>query len=192
MSRRSEAPTCIRVEGLLEAYVDGELRGGERSHVKEHLHGCEACRRQHALAVALQTELRALPEMDAPRAVIDGVLERARGEHAERRRVWWRSWRSVPSWAPLAAAGVALAVALPLIRPPDSVDPTVARADPAAVQLAAEQARLALGYVSRASRRTGLEIRDGVIGQRLVLPAAERLRSLSRHTFEGGSSNDES
>lgn len=190
MSQRSDQAACGRVEALLEAFVDAELRGDDRSLVEDHVAGCAECRRQHELAVRIRTELRGLPEMDAPPVVIEQVLEEARREQGERPSPWWRMWRPSPVWA-LAVAVLAIAVLLPLVRQPSAPPTAAADFDAATIQRAAEEARFALGYLSRASRRTGLEIRDGLIVERLMMPAAERLRSISRRHREEGLPSDE-
>jgi len=50
--------------------------------------------------------------------------------------------------------------------------------DPVELERATDEVRVALAYVGRVTRRTGLEIRDGLILERLVIPTAEGLSSL--------------
>jgi len=190
MSRHSDHPGrwagggpggCGQAQGLLEAYVDEELDGAERQRLEAHLDSCPGCREQWRLALGVKAALGALPHFDAPAAVIDRVLVEAATEQAARavgevKRPWWEL-RPSPIWA-LVAAALVLALLLPLARGPQQT-PASAEVDAESIERAADEARLALAYVARASRRAGLEIRDGLIVQRLVVPAAEGLRSLS-------------
>ena len=190
MSRHSDHPgrwtgggpgDCGQAQGLLEAYVDEELDGAESQRLEAHLDNCPGCREQWRLALGVKDSLGALPHFDAPQAVIDRVLLEAATEQAARangeaKRPWWEL-RPSPIWA-LVAAALVLALLLPLARGPQQT-PASAEVDAESIERAADEARLALAYVARASRRTGLEIRDGLIVQRLVVPAAEGLRSLS-------------
>ena len=173
---------CVEAEGLLEAYVDEDLDGAERQRLEAHLDSCPGCREQWQLALHVKDALGALPQLDAPQAVIDRVLveaatEQASGAGGEVKRPWWELLRPSPAWA-LVAAVLLLALLLPLARGPKQ-PPTSAEVDAETIERATDEARLALAYVAQASRRAGLEIRDGLIIERLVVPAAEGLRSFS-------------
>ncbi|RMF56685.1 MAG: anti-sigma factor, partial [Calditrichaeota bacterium] len=54
--------TCLELEPLLAAYVDGVLEGSERNEVENHLQSCSACRElvdgQHALKSLLRDRYR--------------------------------------------------------------------------------------------------------------------------------------
>lgn len=55
------AERCTQLEPLLSAWVDGELRGGERARLATHLQRCARCRAAiHELRVT-QSMLRSLP-----------------------------------------------------------------------------------------------------------------------------------
>jgi hypothetical protein len=86
----------------------------------------------------------------------------------------------VPRGAATVATGDATEAISPSSQGAAAITPEAV--DPAEVRRAAGEARLALAYLSRASRRTGLELRDELIddllGQRLAGPAAEALRAL--------------
>ena len=183
MARRSEATpggpaACAHALERLEAHVDGDLDAAAAAAVEAHLERCPACADEHRLAVTVRRELRALPELDAPPAVLREIVtaaERSRfaGPAPLRRRAWSR----------LAAAALA-AVALGAgwwwgtLRPAPPVPP--AGADPALVAQATEEARYALAYLARIHRRAGLKLRDDLFVDRLARPAARGLsRSLS-------------
>ena len=196
---RMEAMTCDEIQERLEAFVDGELEAGTAAAIEAHLAGCEACAAEHSLTEAVRRELRALPELDAPPAVLGRVLSEAgrdRFRPAETRPT--RSGR--PAWAAWAAAAftaVVLGAAMLLgpsrqPSPPDvgpapdasladamsadAMSPDAVAADPEAVARATEEARFALAYVARISRRTGLKLRDD-LHDHVTIPT---VRSLSR------------
>lgn len=185
---------CSAVESRLEAYLDGELETEVRRHLDRHLAGCEACRRQLEVARSLQSELRALPQVSAPERVIEDVLALARTESARAaaRRpgmdVSW--WNRALRPASLLALAASLLVAAVMLQPrtreaevPASVATTVSPSvDAATIDRAGAEARLALAYVSTVTRRTGLRIRDEIVGRELIGSAARGLEMLAPHT----------
>lgn len=68
--------SCGDVLALLSDYLDGDLAGGARAQVEDHLRGCEGCARfggEFKVTVqALRAHLRRAP------AVPPGVLDRLR------------------------------------------------------------------------------------------------------------------
>lgn len=48
---------CVDVVNKLSAYADGELRGREAARLREHLSGCESCRKRSEVMVLLQSRL---------------------------------------------------------------------------------------------------------------------------------------
>jgi anti-sigma factor RsiW len=175
MSRHRDVPGCERVLGDLERYVDGDMAQLEQEAVARHLDSCEGCRTELDLALAVRDELRALPMFDAPTRVIEAT--RAATSPTVPDGGMWRWWRLRPSpaWA-VAAALVLAAVLAPLVLSPPREEPVVV--ETLEIEQATEQVRLALAYVGQYSRRAGVEIRDGLIVERLVVPAAEGLSSL--------------
>lgn len=186
MSPRPEDRTCEPVIVELERFVDGDLPPEETAAVARHLESCAGCRAEARLAEEIRDELRALPRLDAPSHLVETVKVTARREDAARTRRW-SVLRPSPVWA-LAAALLLAAVLTPLWMGPSSTEvlntevaggpigsPPV---DPAEVEKATAEVRVALAYVGQVTRRTGLEIRDGLIVERLVIPTAEGLSSL--------------
>ena len=210
MSPHSELWGCDRVDEQLEAYIDGELEAEQQGTVAFHLESCSQCRASEALALAVREELRALPQLDAPAAVIEQVIETARRDVASRRissrsLPWWKALRPSPVWA-LAAATLLVAVLVPLGRRGEVSEQTVseqigseqpgsvqmASVDAAQIDRAVWEARVALSYVSAASRRAGVELRDDVIMKRIVVPTVQGLRPPSgRRQLEEAVSRDE-
>lgn len=97
----------MRVEHLTDDELDSLLVGGEKdSQAAEHAASCLSCRRRVG---ELRRALRADEELDPPLATRARVREAAlaawAGPQPARRPVWW--------WA--VAAGLAAALALPLL-----------------------------------------------------------------------------
>lgn len=199
MSPHPEDRSCEALLDVLEAFVDGDLAAAETAAMERHLESCPSCRVEAKLAQAIRDELRTLPHLDAPATVVAAVKRAARQEQAEakgRTRSRWTLLRPSPVWA-LAAAFLLAAVLAPLLidsAPPEVVVQEAASEAPAAdeVARATDEVRVALAYVGQVTRRTGLEIRDGLIVERLVVPAAEGLSSLKNAPGAGvrGESNE--
>ncbi len=103
---------CPNARDQFVADVEGLLDDPARASLHAHLGACAACRQEHAHTIALRTRL-----LDAGRlALSDGVISRIGGRPPHAPPLAPRILR----WAiPLAAAaGLALAVALPLNAPP--------------------------------------------------------------------------
>jgi anti-sigma factor (TIGR02949 family) len=168
---------CAAVLPLLEPYLDGELSSAEAEGVREHTARCPACAAELRLAQTIQDGLRALPEIDAPPEVLSRVRKAAEMP-AEILPFGWSSLTTSPRRFHLATLAAALiltllgALLLFQLRSPQAQQPSAAE-----IARATAEARYALAYVGRASRRAGLEIKDEVLPEHLVAPAA---RSLSR------------
>ncbi len=207
---RSETNLCENVLDTLEDYIDGEFDDHRKSVVTAHLEGCPTCAAEHRLAIAVQSGLRQLPEVDAPAAILQELLQQA-----EPRPAKLLSWRSrslsesygdarhpkTPRRVMLAAAVLAIAMlgwgllldwgpvfgpesaskALPNLASQPSIP------DQAKIAQATEEARFALAYLSRVSRRTGLELKQDLLADHLVRPAA---RGLARSLSAGGRARD--
>ena len=202
MPRQPEAISCGEVLEHLEAHLDEELDAAASSALESHLHACPACAAEYQLAAAIRRELRALPELDAPPAVLENITRRA-----EPRPLPFRA--PVPArrhaWAGLAAAVFAAAVLGTslwwgaLRQEPASVpvgipdrNESVADADPEDVARAAAEVRYALAYLTRVHRRAGLKLRDDLFVDRVARPSAESLaRSLSPRLGRGTADPEE-
>lgn len=150
-----ETLRCEEALDLLEPSLDGELAPAEEARLQSHLAGCRSCAAEMALAVKIQSELRALGRT---RQGVVVPFPRPTGNHHAVRIV-------------LAAAMLALTVGGALfleqnrLRPAPSVQ-TVGPAnpaDPADVARATAEARYALAYIGKVSRHTGLDLRDGLL-----------------------------
>ena len=57
-------------QGNLSAYLDGELRAGEKSRIERHLSSCAECRQELATLRQTVDLLRLMPEMPLPRSFL--------------------------------------------------------------------------------------------------------------------------
>jgi anti-sigma factor (TIGR02949 family) len=169
MNRPHDALPCEEALDLLDPYLDGDLPPGEMDRVRRHLDGCPACAAELALAARIQRELRALPQPDCPPEVIERVRQAGRGEV-----VPFPSRERAPRWRIAAAAAlVVLAVGGGAL----GVHIQHVRQQQEQVAQATREARLALAYFGKVTRKAGLDVRDEVLEKRLVAPVA---RSVSR------------
>lgn len=178
MSRFDDTLRCEEVLDLLEPYLDGDLPPDEAARAAAHLERCPACAGELDLATAVQRELRALPQHDCPPEVLQKIRRAGAGEVVSfRSRL--AGW---PVRLSLAAAVLALTVggaAFFLQQRQDGPSP-------AEVAQATEEARFALAYIGKVSRKASLGLRDDVLRRRLVAPAT---RSLTQ-TLEDIPGND--
>lgn len=132
---------CESVRRQLTAYLDGDLDDHRGSAVRGHLRSCEACRRVANDEAALRDGLRALPPLEPPPSLWEGVQRQlAAAEIADAERPAWRRAlaRLVPraSHLGLAAAAVAAAIALLVLRAKESGAPDgeLTRTEPVVAQ----------------------------------------------------------
>jgi anti-sigma factor (TIGR02949 family) len=162
MNRAHDDPRCEEALELLEPYLDGDLPPAEASRLREHLERCPACAAEMDLAAKIQRELRSLPELECPPEVLDRVRRAGRGQVV----------RFEPPHAGLRIAAVAAMLALALgggalfLRLERRDQPS-----PEEVARATREARFALAYLGKMTRRAGLDVRDEVFQKRLVAPA---------------------
>lgn len=179
-TRRPDDPLgdlpCDEALDLLEPHLDGDLTSEESARLQAHLEGCAACTAELALAGRVQAGLRALPQPDCPPELIARVLETGRGEvvaFPRRARTLRNRFAAAAAVAALAVGGGSLFLHFQQLQQ---------HAEARQAQQVAEatrEARLAFAYIGRATRKTGLDVRDEVLQKRLVLPAAQALSRLS-------------
>ena len=173
--------TCDQALDLLDPWLDGDLPPEEAGRLRAHLDRCPACAAELALAGRIQRELRALPQPDCPPEVIQRVVRTGRGEivpfpprtrTAPTMRTTRMRIAAAAAVLALAVGGRSLFVHLQTQRDQPS---------PEQVAQATRDARLALAYLGKVTRKAGLDVRDEVLEKRLVVPAA---RSVSRSLGE--------
>jgi anti-sigma factor RsiW len=161
MQRRAPAdPHCRAVWERLEELVDGELLSAEAAPLEEHLARCALCSAELRRASLLVSELRALPELEPPAAVLAQVRRRTRQGSAPPRR-------NVPRFAAAVAATVALLLAgygWWIAHRSDAPPATAASRAPSAEEIAAAtlELRSVLARVGSAEHRAALAVRRAV------------------------------
>jgi anti-sigma factor RsiW len=173
MNRLDDDLRCEEALEILEPYVDGDLPPAEASRLRAHLECCGSCAAELELAARIQRELRTLPELDCPPEVWERVHRAGRGEvvpFPSQSRAGRRVARIGAAAAVLALALGGGALFLQNQRQPS-------RPTPEQIAQATAEAKLALAYLGKATRRASLDLRDDVLQKRLVLPAT---RSVSR------------
>jgi len=104
--------TCDRIEGLLPAFVDGELDPADKALVEGHLAECRACASLSAALASAGEAFAAFPEIEPAPALMDRLRA-----VPERRRFRIRpafDFLLRPALQPLIAAATVLAVAFTL------------------------------------------------------------------------------
>jgi anti-sigma factor (TIGR02949 family) len=179
MTRPEEPLSCDEALDLLEPLLDGDLPPEESGRLRLHLEGCAACAAELDLAGRVQAGLRALPQPDCPPGLLARLaqtLETGRGEvvaFPSRARTTRHRVAAAAAVAALAVGGGSLFVHLQHLQQRAEIR----QAQVAQLAEATREARFALAYIGRASRKAGLDVRDEVLQKRLVAPAT---RTLSR------------
>jgi anti-sigma factor RsiW len=165
--------TCEEALDLLDPWLDGDLPPEEAGRLRAHLDRCPACAAELALAGRIQRELRALPQPDCPPEVIQRVVRTGRGEVVPFPQPSRLTRIAAAAVLALAVGGGSLFVHLQQQRQDQANRERIAEAT--------REARFALAYLGKVTRKAGLGVRDEVLEKRLVIPAA---RSVSRSLGE--------
>lgn len=83
--------TCARVRVLIEPYVDGDLTKTNPTiaeAVREHLTGCDDCRRQHDQAASLPFRLKALSSPKPRTSLVTDVMRDVATAQQNHKRAW--------------------------------------------------------------------------------------------------------
>jgi len=150
---------CAEVLDNLDAWIDGDVEGSEAAVFEEHVRDCRDCRAAHRFAGEIRAELRSMPEFNPPRRVLAAVEEATRPTVMERihRLLGWIVLRPVP-----AAVSLAAVIALLLVIVPRGERRTGQFSD-AEIRRATAETRLALAYISDATRRAERGVRKKVL-----------------------------
>lgn len=163
---------CTWVQDRIEVYMDQALSSDEVDKCRVHIETCPNCAQELDLAEQIHVSLRALPLPEVPEHIADTVFTRIENElHAEptqRQHAWWDAWR-IPRWRPvIATAAAAILIVMGIYLYPQSDSPSTVSA--VELERAKQEAKWALAYIGDVSHRTGLTVRDEVIGKRVVAP----------------------
>jgi anti-sigma factor RsiW len=195
MSRPEAKLSCRRAQVLLEAYVDGDLRGPRRAAMDTHLAGCHTCSQEFLRARQVRGALRDLPPQACSEAVLDSVRRRLGAAAAamppvappvaagaapnpaaarpaspswDRRLAGWWSGHA-PGWRPVTAFGslavVAVAAFLILHRPQHE-QPVTAED----LRRADAQVRWVLATLGQINQRTSERVRTEVFEKGVAEP----------------------
>ncbi|HEV2853160.1 MAG TPA: zf-HC2 domain-containing protein [Thermoanaerobaculia bacterium] len=180
MIQPHDDPRCEEALDWIEPYLDGDLPGEEAARLREHLGRCPACAAELQLAERIQRELRALPQLDCPPEVLERVERAGRGEVVAFRPRQRTSLRLTAAAALLALSVGGGALFLRLQRSSDQPSPEE-------VAQATAEAKLALAYLGRATRRASVDLQQEVLAKRLVVPATRGVvRSLGTERSDKG------
>jgi len=164
---------CAEFLDLLDAWIDGDLEVSEASRLQTHFDGCSSCREEHQFAEEIRAELRGMPEFRPPERVLAAVREATNPTANERASgvPGWLTLRPVPAAIAVAAVAVLLFVVVPRGERPG------AHYTEREIRRATAETRLALAYVSDATRRAERGVRKKVLEER-EFPAT--VRGISR------------
>ena len=182
MSPPSDAISCSECADRLEAWLDGELTPAETTVLEDHLRRCRPCASSASHARETLLELRDLPQLEPPTAVLARVTAATQGRPVTRapRPHWSRRPASLAAAAVLVAAvsGVLLTRSAPA---PDATG----------IEKATREVHYALGVIAHANRAAGREIgntlNEGLPARRA---AAELGRVLERARPNGSNELD--
>ena len=101
---------CQEYEGLISAFIDGELDEADQTRLMTHMAACAACQRYFDDQIAIHDALESL-EAQAPAGFAQSVMDRVRATPQERPREekkrivfpGWRRWAALVACCALAA-----------------------------------------------------------------------------------------
>jgi hypothetical protein len=82
--------TCAELEILLCDYVDGTLRGEERTALESHIAGCSACAELAKDVAGVTAFIETVAAAEPPAELLTRILHEMRTRPAEKRS-WWRN-----------------------------------------------------------------------------------------------------
>ena len=85
--------TCAELEILLCDYVDGTLRGEEKTALESHLAGCSACAELAKDVAGVTAFIETVAPAEPPAELLTRILhELPTGRPATEKRSWWQRW----------------------------------------------------------------------------------------------------
>ena len=162
-------------DDLVEDYVDGLLSRRQKKSFEAVLSVDEELARQVDLARRVRDTLAAIETPACPPSVYEPVLEKARRDSQGEQRSTWTDWLSgilQPGLAPvrlIVVASVVGAAILTTVVMMNQGQPRTAL-DEEEVQMALDEVKLALSYVSLAGRETGSTIRNRAVDENIIDP----------------------
>ena len=184
---------CLRIERLIESYVDGDLAPDLRQQVADHTALCQECEKKLNLAIRIAGELHGLPKHTCPDTVLQDVYERIRPRRRKRLRYLIPSFRQLqPRYRVAFSIGLVMVLVTLItfsVYPPShrfhEEQPTYSEQE---IALAKENILLAFGYVNFATNRAQQMITEDVLPQRVVRPFQRSLDYIHLNKEKGESS----
>ncbi len=153
--------SCEEIRKQVHLDLDGDVRGAAADRrVTEHLASCAGCRAWADEHAAIQSSLRSLPELQLPDLALQRIWKRtSRSDERPVRSIYrHRGLRAVAMAAMVLAAAIGI---WSWRQPGPSVQPSEAE-----LQVAAQEARIALELVAGALRRTRrVALRDVLVDE---------------------------
>ncbi|UCG53041.1 MAG: zf-HC2 domain-containing protein [Candidatus Latescibacterota bacterium] len=185
MTGHDEKTRCEWLRDRIEPYLDGELAAIDTTVFESHLGVCAHCSEELELAKRVLGELRSLPAERCPDTVTSTVFETIGSDQTRPTenpiRRWLTGWRHGqlrPALVGLFVLIVTVSAVL-VARHHRSTN----RITPEEMAKAEAELRWTLALVGDVGRRTGLTVRDDVLGERVVRPMRRAVFSV----LDGGS-----
>ncbi len=153
---------CHDIEMELAAFCGEELGSSERKLVQAHLDVCPACRAELAREMSLRQTLGSLPVAMAPGNLDRRILTAV--QPAAKETGWSRPKVRLTAAAALVAAGLAVVLLLPSLRPAATGDSTWTEDEMAAAR---QDVRYTLALTAKVINRTRKETVVDVFADRL-------------------------
>lgn len=160
------------IDERIEAYLDGELSAEEQSKFERLMEEEQTWQQEMSWAVTIRDELRAVPTPAPPPHLDKAIMKEVRKDA-------WSGFRkrlfsglgsgflgdSASIWRPALATLMLLVMAtvvVVVLSRPNIPEPTPEAISQAEVAKALEEAKWALGYVSKTGRMTGSSMQDAL------------------------------
>lgn len=181
MKRTHETMTCSKTQALIEAYLDKELTSDQVSQIDSHLRQCSTCAEELQLAKRTCKTLRSLPVQYCSDRVKAAVLDQVRWERNntiwKRVRAWLTHGRGL-TWRPAFATAVLVALMAMVMLMSRHQQPSPTQVSQEELARAEIEVKWTLAYLGEISQRTGIIVRDEVIGPRVVAPMKKAIENV--------------
>jgi anti-sigma factor RsiW len=185
MTPTEKKTTCAWFRDRIDSFIDGELDTDELSVFETHSASCPSCREELELAQRVTAGLRDLPSQRCPDSVTDGVFGTIEPVHRQgpRESFLQRFFDRRGGLLRPAITGVALLIVIVSTVLIGRIRNGMEAVPPAEIARAEAELKWTLAYVGDLGRRTGLTVRNDVLGERVVEP----MRRAVHTAIDGGS-----
>ena len=179
---------CREIRSLLDPFLDGDLRGKEKSRVRKHLKECPSCRSEVTKEREVVEMLTTLPEIRCPEKVVrrieEATLDQEKKDSLLNRMKFFAEsvhWRTVTVGV-AAAAIVFLFVVHPYS---DRDQPFQSPYSQEEVLKARNQAKWSLAHIAKMMNKTEREVVENVLLKKLPQTVRKSIRN-AVPLFQGG------